>query len=63
MTEPRVLRFIGGEEPPDLTYRGEPIVRTDGCIVRFEGGPLDGQYAAMPADCDEWIEPDGSVYR
>ena len=59
----RVLRFQGEGEKPDLTYRGEPCVRApDATIVRFEGGPKHGEESCMPADCEVWIEPDGSVY-
>lgn len=59
----RVLVFQGVGRRPDLTYRGEPLVRdTSGGVVYFSGGPKHGEKSCMPGGCDIWVEPDGSVY-
>lgn len=61
----RVLRVVREEEPPDLTYRGEPTENASegALLVYFADGPREGDISVMPGGCDEWVEPDGTVYR
>jgi hypothetical protein len=58
----RVLHCVGTTKPPAPPSVNDPIARPAADIVYFADGPRQGMVSVMPSGCDQWIEPDGTVY-